>query len=89
MCVHGGLERVESITALFLNEGELVGTLDSGRAGALKCIHVSKSLSAGSADLASLDLRIGTYRGMGMELVVACLLEHVNGSRSLYPNFEQ
>ncbi len=54
----------------------------------MKVLHLVNTLSAGGAELHLLTLCRHLKR-QGIEVVVACLREHVKGSRSLRPDFEQ
>jgi glycosyltransferase involved in cell wall biosynthesis len=53
----------------------------------MKVLHVINTLSAGGAELHLLTL-CRYLKRQGAELVVACLKEHVRGSRSLVADFE-
>jgi glycosyltransferase involved in cell wall biosynthesis len=54
----------------------------------MKVLHVINTLSAGGAELHLLTL-CRYLKRQGAELVVACLKEHVRGSRSLRSDFEK
>ncbi len=54
----------------------------------MKVLHLINTLSAGGAELHLLTL-CHALRQKGVEMVVACLREHVKGSRSLRPEFER